>query len=238
MNRYATPYNASMVETARWNMAVPNLSGAGAIKSTVNDMLKYMAANMGMVHTSLDGAIELTHKENSVTGMIQNWSIGLGWQIIDISGVKYITHGGATYGFNTSCYFDPIKKIGALVFTNSRGFTDTKDDVANFTLFNIISNEKEVSIDPAKLNDYVGTYHIIPSPKFGSDFYFIFKKEGNCLFADVSYNSTFEIFPESVDTFFWAYWDATATFLRDQNGKVYAFDYWLQGNTYRAIKIN
>ncbi len=238
MNRYATPCNESLVETSRWDIKIKNLGAAGAIKSTMNDMLKYMSANMGLVHTSLDDAIQFTHKilVKNITGPL--WSIGLGWHMLDISGTEYITHGGATYGFSTSCYYDPVKKIGALVFTNSRAFSNTTNNVANFTLYNIVSNEKAATIDPAILNDYAGKYLVEPNSFFGSNFYITFTKEGNCLFAQLTGNPKFEVYPESEDKFFWTVYNSTAAFFRDKNNKVIGFDLWFEGNIYKANKVN
>ena len=34
---------------------------AGAFRSTARDMLKYVSANLGLLHTKLDDAIQLTH---------------------------------------------------------------------------------------------------------------------------------------------------------------------------------
>jgi hypothetical protein len=198
----------------------------------MNDMMKYMAANMGMTHTSLDDAIKFAHQKLVNNIISPGWSIGLGWHMLDISGTEYITHGGATYGFATSCYFDPVNKLGALVFTNSRAQSDTKDDVANFCLFNIIANEKAAKIDPAILDDYVGTF------KSNSNFSITFTREGNCLFAETSGYPKYEIYPESKDKFFWANWDATVTFLRISSGKVYSLQWKLGDKIFYANKVN
>jgi hypothetical protein len=37
------------------------ISGTGAYKSTANDPLKYVSANLGLIHTKLDDAMELTY---------------------------------------------------------------------------------------------------------------------------------------------------------------------------------
>ena len=37
------------------------LQEAGAFRSTANDLLKYLSANMGLLHTKLDESIALQH---------------------------------------------------------------------------------------------------------------------------------------------------------------------------------
>src|SRR5690349_5171074 len=43
------------------NWDIPGLAGAGALRSTVNDMLKYLAANVDPGHSPLGPAIEMAH---------------------------------------------------------------------------------------------------------------------------------------------------------------------------------
>jgi hypothetical protein len=238
MDRYAAGYNASLVESARWNIKIKNLGGAGVIKSTMNDMLKYISANMGLVHTSIDDAIQLTHKYffGNIEG-IATCSIGLGWHMVKLSGTEYYYHSGGTYGFHTTCYFDPANKIATLVFTNSRAFSSTDNDIVTLVLNDLICNEKAVKIDPAILNDYIGTYHIRPNSYFGSNYYLTFTKEGKFLFAELTGNPKYKILPESPDKFFWTGCNSTVTFLRDNNGKVIGLDWMFLGNNYKVDKI-
>jgi serine-type D-Ala-D-Ala carboxypeptidase/endopeptidase len=37
------------------------IQGAGALHSTANDLLKYLAANIGLIHTSINDIIQETH---------------------------------------------------------------------------------------------------------------------------------------------------------------------------------
>ena len=37
------------------------MAAAGAFRSTTDDLLKYTSANLGFLHTKLDGAIQLYH---------------------------------------------------------------------------------------------------------------------------------------------------------------------------------
>jgi serine-type D-Ala-D-Ala carboxypeptidase/endopeptidase len=37
------------------------IQGAGALHSTANDLLKYLAANIGLIHTSINNIVQETH---------------------------------------------------------------------------------------------------------------------------------------------------------------------------------
>jgi len=42
----ANGHNAALIPAANWD--IPTLAGAGALRSTINDMLKVVAANLGL----------------------------------------------------------------------------------------------------------------------------------------------------------------------------------------------
>src|SRR5437899_1100342 len=52
------------------------LADAGAFRSTAPDMLKYVSANLGLIHTKLDDAIQLTHliRHSSIIANPMNYS--------------------------------------------------------------------------------------------------------------------------------------------------------------------
>jgi D-alanyl-D-alanine-carboxypeptidase/D-alanyl-D-alanine-endopeptidase len=76
---------------------------AGALHSTANDLLKYLAANIGLIHTSANGIIQETHlirheypqapslhfdsKDNKSLGASY---VGLGWFIDTNLGIEVI----------------------------------------------------------------------------------------------------------------------------------------------------
>ena len=50
--------NGSEIQTPK----IPDvIAGAGGLRSTANDLLKYLSANMGLLHTKLDESIALQH---------------------------------------------------------------------------------------------------------------------------------------------------------------------------------
>ena len=94
------------------------LADAGAFRSTATDMLKYVSANLGLIHTKLDDAIQLTHliRHSSIIANPMNYSEfrGLGWRVLTNFGTETITHTGAINGWNAFAGFIPTKQVGVI----------------------------------------------------------------------------------------------------------------------------
>jgi CubicO group peptidase (beta-lactamase class C family) len=94
------------------------LADSGAFRSTGPDMLKYISANLGLIHTKLDDAMQLGHliRHSSIIANPMNYSEyrGLGWRIITDFGSETITHTGAINGWNAFVGYIPTKQIGVL----------------------------------------------------------------------------------------------------------------------------
>jgi len=92
------------------------LAGAGAFRSTVPDLLKYISANLGLIHTQLDDAMQIQHLIRHPVGI--NYSVnysnyvGLGWFIITDFGSETIFHQGQRPGWDAFAGFNPTKQIG------------------------------------------------------------------------------------------------------------------------------
>jgi len=94
------------------------LADSGAFRSIGPDMLKYISANLGLIHTKLDDAMQLGHliRHSSIIANPMNYSEyrGLGWRIITNFGSETITHTGAINGWNAFVGYIPTKQIGVL----------------------------------------------------------------------------------------------------------------------------
>lgn len=77
-----------------------------------------------------------------------------------------------------------------------------------------IEEKKEIEIDPKVYDNYVGEYELAPNV--------IIKitKEDNNLYAQLTDQDKFEIFPESEEEFFYKVVDAKITFQKDDTGNV------------------
>ena len=87
------------------------LQAAGAMKSSVHDMLKYVAWQVA----DRDPAVQLSHQPVFTSG---NYSAGLNWQMLSESGKRVIWQSGDLEGFHAYCVVEPERKLGLVVLFN------------------------------------------------------------------------------------------------------------------------
>jgi len=194
------------------------LSGAGGLRSTANDMLKFLAANIGLLKSPLYTAMQKTHAgQKSIKG--DEFKSGLAWLVIREDDLHILLHGGERPGYRSFIGFDPQKKTGVVVLTNSARIIM---DIGFFALTNQLKvfklgEYKEpgvVHVDTAVYDTYVGQYQVTPT------FIITVTKENNRLFGQGTAQPRFELFPESETKFFLKAVHAKITFVKDSKGNV------------------
>jgi D-alanyl-D-alanine-carboxypeptidase/D-alanyl-D-alanine-endopeptidase len=155
------------------------LDGCGALRSNVNDLLNYAAANMGLMRTNLDTAIELIHKTHDSN------TDALGWGFIENNGKQIYWHNGGTYGCSAYFGFDLKSKTGVVVLSNS---VNRIDDIALHILDSkvpVLHMDKVVQVSDTILKTYTGIYK-----KEDGTTRTIIKKGNNLWFNSYDPNST------------------------------------------------
>ena len=116
-NRFPVGHlNGAEIETPE----VPEvIAGAGAYRSTANDLLKYLSANLGLIHTTLDEPMQLQHliQHPSVSANPMNYSeyVALGWRVLTDFGSETLAHTGSINGWNAFAGFTPAKQLGVVL---------------------------------------------------------------------------------------------------------------------------
>jgi len=100
------------------------LAPDGELRSTANDMLKYLSANLGLTQSSLTPLMQNAHEayfHNAMPGT----DMGLAWATSqDPQGTRIVAHIGATYGYLAYAGFDVARRRGVVVLCNSRELND------------------------------------------------------------------------------------------------------------------
>jgi CubicO group peptidase (beta-lactamase class C family) len=104
------------------NWDIPTLAGAGALRSTGNDLLKFLAANLGTTKTPLDGAIEATHLQRYRTS--DNELMALAWIVYTHAGEPEFWHNGGTGGYASFMGFRKQRRAAVVVLTNTSSSVD------------------------------------------------------------------------------------------------------------------
>ncbi|MFK5973649.1 MAG: serine hydrolase [Flavobacteriaceae bacterium] len=107
-------------EVENWDLTT--LAGAGAIRSTAVDMLKYLAANMGKEKSALYPAMQLAHKNSRIEGAEP--IVGLGWHTMVFDDLKIVWHNGGTGGYRTFAGFVKGGDKAVVVLSNSNAAVD------------------------------------------------------------------------------------------------------------------
>src|SRR6266705_1789465 len=154
----AMGHNPALLPVPGWDL--PTLAGAGALRSTVNDMLKFVSANLGLTKSPLLAAMQMAHQSRHDTGM-PDLEIGLNWHILKKFNTVIVWHNGGTGGYHSFIGFDPKARKGVVVLSNS---TNDIDDIGRHLLvseypvvkFEAPKERKAIKLDPRMLDAYVG----------------------------------------------------------------------------------
>ncbi len=211
--RFATPHDDKLKPTSPWGFA--SLAGAGAIRSTARDMLKYAAANLGLVKTPLAGAMALTHELRRAFEN-RGMAIGLGWHFFQRRGALIIWHNGGTGGFRSYLGLCPKTGTGIVVLNNSSvdipelGLRQLVDPLPESRSLPV---PKEIAVDPAVLAGYAGTY-------IASGLALEISPAEGHLSLKIPGQSALALFPASSERFFARSADVDLTVVKDTAGKV------------------
>ena len=120
--RLSPGHDERLRPAANWDLTV--LAGAGALRSTVNDLLTFIEANMGVRESPLGPAMELAHSPQ-VPDPALGMDLGLGWIIAAEGDRRFVWHNGATGGYSSFVGFDPEAREGVVVLSNSANLVDS-----------------------------------------------------------------------------------------------------------------
>jgi serine-type D-Ala-D-Ala carboxypeptidase/endopeptidase len=101
------------------NWDLPTFAGAGALRSTMNDMLKFARANLDTSDARLPRVMRQTHVVRRPVA--KDISIGMNWITRSVNGRDVVWHNGGTGGYRTWIGFDKTSKIAAIVLSNTTG---------------------------------------------------------------------------------------------------------------------
>jgi serine-type D-Ala-D-Ala carboxypeptidase/endopeptidase len=218
--RMAVGYNAALEPVPNWDL--PTLAGAGALRSTANDMLTFLAAELGYTQTALAPAMAAMLAVRRPAGT-PGLDVGLGWHILTgkSDGREIVCHDGGTGGFRSFLAFDRKQRAGVVVLSNAQTAAGV-DDLglhlldAQVPLVKPPKQRTEVTVDPKIFDGYIGQYQMAPNVTLSVT------REGPQLFVQLPGQPKFEIFAESERDYFLKLVDAQVTFETDSNGRATA----------------
>jgi serine-type D-Ala-D-Ala carboxypeptidase/endopeptidase len=144
-----------------WDLA-PAFAGAGALRSNIKDMTNFLAANMGVIESSLNDVLQQCHEQQPTP--VSQFSVGLGWVLSNSNTADIVWHNGGTGGFRSYLGFNRKTQQGVAILSNS-----TEDWPDEFGQLMLDPDDLRPAVDktladnPEYLNKFAGSYQAVLS---------------------------------------------------------------------------
>ena len=111
------------IKSPNWTFP-SHLAGAGGIRSTANDMLKYLKANMAVLDNPLTSAIKRSHRELFKENARESY--GMNWVRRKNDTIKQtvVWHNGGTGGYRSFIGFTEDGRFGVVILSNTSRSVD------------------------------------------------------------------------------------------------------------------
>jgi len=210
--RLARGHNASLSPVSNWD--IPTLAGAGALRSTANDLFAFLDMSLGNKRTPLADAMAMTLGERRSTGL-NGPEVAEGWFVSSRYDDEIAWKDGSTAGYATFIGFSVKTRRAGILLSNAANYT------ANTRLGMHLVNagypppklRRQVPVDPQILTTYAGRYELTPN------FALTVRADGGRLFVQATKQQEYEVFAENEWDFFYRAVDAQITFDAAENGQ-------------------
>lgn len=207
-----------------WDMS--RAGGAGSLFSTTGDLFQWNEAVFNgkvLSEKSLEAAFSPAKLNDGSKAQIGSAGYGYGWGIGEFRGLKEISHSGGLNGFVSYLLRFPEQNMTIAVLANCAPMKNLEPgnvahEIAEIFLWEKLAAQEsfatDTSVDPDVYENYVGRY------EYPGGAILTVTREDNRLFAQLTGQSKFEIFPSSETEFFWKVVDAQITFVKNEQGIV------------------
>jgi CubicO group peptidase (beta-lactamase class C family) len=225
--RFAPGHDEYMRPAKPWTL--PTLMGAGGIRSTADDMLKFAAAVLDPKSPIAPAmTIALADPLETDNPRLEQ---GLGWQVVHPEpGRTVLMHNGGTGGYRSALVLEPSKGTAVVVLANSAAEPSATDLAVHLLVGSPVAPtppippapapqvaRAEIALPAAELDRVVGRYN------FGAGVEFEVVRDGATLKAQrlgVPGAPALPIYAEAPLSFFWKAVDAQLRFTTDASGGV------------------
>ena len=207
--RLARGHDASLAPVANWD--IPTLAGAGALRSTANDLFTFLEVSTGNRRTPLASAMEMTFAERRPTGQGAPL-VGQGWFISTLHNDEIVWKDGGTGGYASFVGFSTKSRRACILLSNAADYSgNTRAGMHLINAAYVLPKlRRQVPVDPQILATYAGRYEISPT------FILTVRSDGGRLYIQATAQAEFEVYAESETEFFYRVVDAQVSFARPE----------------------
>ncbi|MTI21955.1 serine hydrolase [Fulvivirga sp. RKSG066] len=207
--------NGAIKPSLNWDMTWAG--GAGNLYSTTHDLLKWNKAVFS------GEILEKESIEKALTPVQLNdgssHPYGYGWAITEYRGLKAIVHTGGLHGFLSVLSYYPEIDASVIVLSNASPPLNVvpgnmAKELTQIFFEEHLEEQEEISMEGAALEKYIGKYEYP-----GGAIMVVTLNDGQ-LYAQLTGQPRYEIYPKAEDEFFWKVVDAQVKFYSNENGEI------------------
>lgn len=219
-----------------WDMSWAG--GAGAMYSTVGDLFRWNEALFGGRVLKPETLTKMTTAAKLPPDA--DMSYGYGVVVGALNRLACVSHGGGLNGWSSDLLRFPDQRSTVVALANALPPVDGREpsavtrQIAGRALADVIKAlpplQEDPKVDRKTFADFAGRYD------YNKAIMTVSTEDGR-LYAQLTGQPKFEVFPSGPDAFFWKVTDAQARFLRDAAGAVIAVEHTQGGNTFKARRL-
>jgi len=115
---------------------------SGGLYSTTGDMLKFLAANLGLANADIVKAMQFAQVPRRLVSERKNAYMGLAWHVRKVQQGDIISKNGGVPGFSSYVAFNPEEKFGVVALANSSPMGRKLDKAAGRLLQRMIEKSR------------------------------------------------------------------------------------------------
>jgi len=232
--------NGKFEKALNWDMS--RAGGAGSLYSTVEDLYLWNEAVFNgkvLKDESLKAAFTSVLLNNGQKP--RDMDYGYGWAFWNDRDIRFIGHGGGLHGFLSQLTRQPEEQLTVVVLTNCSPAQEEKypnqiaDAIAEYALWKKMSSQQSYAMDTTlsgeDLKKYEGRYD------YGNAAVLTVVSEGDKLYARMTGQQQFEIFPSGNDEFYWKVVEARIKFLKNDAGEIDGAIHYQGGQELQVKKL-
>jgi CubicO group peptidase (beta-lactamase class C family) len=228
--RLATGYAAAGAPAPA--IAIKTLEGGGALRSTANDLVIFLEANLGLRESKLAPYLEAMHTVRFPTNDPER-GIGLAWFVLERPHTSISYHTGGSAGYRSFIGLDLGQCKGVVVLSN---LDYAPDDIGFHILDSSLPlakiGRKKIAVDAKLFDAYVGEYQLSPASVV------TISKIEDTLVIQMTGTRQAPLAAESETEYFLEVVDLQVRFIRDQDGRVDILELTLNGRVQTAHRIS
>lgn len=229
--RPAQGHHASGKPAQAWHFA-PELAGVGGVHATLDDMVRFVQAEVGVLSTPLDAALALGRRPVEVAAEPRT---AMNWMLTPLNGVTWHAHEGGTGGFSSFVAFQVERRRGVVILADT-AMTDL-GGLGSLGLHLADSRvplgkpRREAKAPPALLDGLSGRYRL------DSGLAMELRRDGDALIGQAAGQNAFRLKYDDAGDFYPTEIDARLTPMRGSDGR-YAFSWHQGGGVLGAMRVD